>query len=314
MQNINKKPVKFIDNVKGPLIKPCPCAKNHIPCNYAVISHIINCQYNCTYCYLHTFFGKDEIVVYRNKDKIISEVKEYIENSKDALRIGTGEFSDSLAIPEAVSLARDLIKLFASQNRHLLELKTKSDCIEELLDLDSKGQTAIAWSLNPQTIVDSEEHGAVSLEKRLSAAIRCINAGYKTAFHFDPIIYFDGWREEYKKVVDAVFSTIAPQDILWISLGGLRFPTAQRKIIETKFKSSLSFDYLEKGRDNKLRYPEDLRVELFSHLYNLIGASSKDVYVYLCMETESVWNRVGIKNSDNRCFRWYKRRNKNSTG
>jgi spore photoproduct lyase len=299
-----QKPVKYIDKVKGPIIKPCPCAKNHIRCNYAVVSQILNCLYNCSYCYLHTFYGRDEIVIYNNHEKIISEIKEYMENSDEILRIGTGEFSDSLALPDAVSLSKKLISLFASQDSHLLELKTKSDNVEELLNLKSNGKTVLAWSLNPQKIIDTEESDTVSLERRLSSAARCINAGYRVAFHFDPIIYFEGWEEEYNGVIEDIFFKINPKDILWISLGALRFPSAQKKIMEERFKSRIPLNCFEKGMDNKLRYPEELRAELFKHLYSQIRMASRDIYVYLCMETAQVWKRVGIENKESKYFSW----------
>ena len=106
------KEIKYIDKVKRPVVRPCPCAIGHQSCNYIVISHILNCPYNCSYCFLHTFYGKDDIVVLKEEEKIVNDVKKYMTKANESLHFGTGQFSDSLALPDALSLGKKQIKLF----------------------------------------------------------------------------------------------------------------------------------------------------------------------------------------------------------
>ena len=270
---------------------------------------IINCPFNCSYCFLHTFFGKDEIVIFKDEAEVVAQVKAYLKQAKEPLHIGTGEYSDSLALPEAVSLGKALALVFADQDKHLLELKTKSTNIDQLLDLDHKGKTVIAWSVNPEKVAREEEWGAPGLAERLKAAEKVASSGYPVAFHFDPIIYYPGWQDDYAEVVNQVFTHVDESQIAWISLGALRFPEKQKIIMIDKFKTKISFDHFEKGIDNKLRYPVPLRVELFTYLYNQIRSRSKQVYVYLCMESPEVWKAARIKSQSNnkyakffRCF------------
>ncbi|MFC1571455.1 radical SAM protein [Candidatus Margulisiibacteriota bacterium] len=300
-----RKKIKYIDKVKQPLVKPCPGAKGYFCCNYVVVSHILNCPYNCSYCYLHTFFGQDEIVVFKDEEEVIRQVKAYLEQAEEPLRVGTGEFSDSLALPDAISLGKKLVKVFAAQDRHLLELKTKSNNINELLDLEHNGRTVIAWSVNPEKIVQSEESGAAGLAERIEAVKKCVEAGYPVAFHFDPIIYYPGWEKGYRKVVELIFEHIEGKNIAWISLGALRFPERQKEIMEQKFKTRIPLHHMRKGQDTKLRYPTDLRIELFSQIYSWLRNYSQDVYVYLCMESEDVWQKAGILNKDSSIYSSY---------
>ncbi|MDD5382215.1 MAG: hypothetical protein PHH60_00975 [Candidatus Margulisbacteria bacterium] len=262
------KPIKYIDKVKRPIIGPCPCAVGHISCGYTVISQILGCPYNCSYCFLHTFYGRDEIVIYDNEKDILDQVANYLAKAKQPLRVGTGQYSDSLALPEAVSLAVKLVNLFAGQKEHTFELKTKSANIDQLLSLDHRDRTVVAWSVNPEQIVRTEELGTEELKNRISAAKKCVAAGYPVAFHFDPIILYDGWEGDYQAVVDLIFSTVGPEHIAWISLGALRY--------------------------KKKRYPETVRIDLFRKMDRFIRAHSKDVKVYLCMESQAVWQGSGI--------------------
>lgn len=246
-------------------------------------------------------------MIYSDEEKILKETKDFMDSSKTSLRIGTGEFGDSLAIPEAASLAKKLIALFSSQQKHLLELKTKTLNIDDLLDLKHNRQTVIGWSVNPQKIIDTEEPETSSLIERLKAAKRCGEAGYLIAFHFDPIIYFLDWGREYKEAVEQIFEYVSPAQIAWISMGALRFPLKQKEIIEKKHTSRIDFKYFIRGKDNKLRYPPALRIDLFTHLCETINKVAPEAYLYLCMEEIKVWEKLaGLTRKGNfaKFFEW----------
>ena len=46
------------------------------------------------------------------------------------------------------------------------------------------------------------------------------------------------------------------------------------------------------GLDGKLRYFRDLRVEMYSHLKELLLSVHKDLCLYLCMESDDVWREA----------------------
>jgi spore photoproduct lyase len=290
-----------VEKQKGRWLKRCPGTKKHLCCNYYVINNAMGCPFNCTYCYLHAYVNSGrEITIYNNYDALLAELEDFFQkHAGEHLRIGTGEFSDSLALDKHTGLSKQLIELFAGQNDHLLELKTKSVAVDHLLNLDHRGQTVFAWSVNPEGLVRSEELGTEALSTRMGAAKKCATVGYPVAFHFDPIIYYAGWEEEYKEVVDLIFTSIPADKIAWISLGALRYPLALKDIIEEKFPHSrITLGDLDVGPDKKLRYFEPIRIEIFSKMQNFIRSHSKDVYVYLCMESEAVWKGAGIGNAE----------------
>lgn len=268
--------LKKIKKTKRPVVRPCPCVVNHTSCGYIVISHILGCPYNCSYCFLKTFYGKDEIVIYDNNDDIIRQVSDYMKQAERPLRISTGQYSDSLALDKQTGLSKLLIELFAGQEDHILELKTKSAEVDHLLDLDHKGKTVFGWSVNPEEICKREELGAESCELRIEAAKKCVASGYPVAFHFDPIFYYPGWEEDYNNVIGQIFEAIEPKNIAWISLGALRY--------------------------KQERYSESVRVKIFSKMQELIRLHSKDVYIYLCMESDAVWQKSGISNLAGNCY------------
>ncbi len=294
------KNIIYFSSKKGNFIKRCPGTKDHICCGYLIIDVAKGCNFDCSYCYLQAYLEDPFITVYTNVANIFLELDEFFSKKIDFFpRFGTGEFTDSLSVEPLHLLNRELVKYFSKRKGTLLELKTKSDNVSHLLDLDPKDSVVVSWSLNPQTIIDREEIGAASLEKRILAARKCQDRGYLLGFHFDPIIYFEGFLDEYRKVLELLAKNVLPDRIVWISLGTLRFPKELRPFIERRFPESdiLYSCELIKGRDGKYRYFKDIRVDIYKNMFNLIKEILSDsIFCYLCMETEEVWERSFGKN------------------
>ncbi|MBI2340223.1 MAG: radical SAM protein [Deltaproteobacteria bacterium] len=285
----------LITRSKGEPVKPCQGMGNYVCCNYMTVSFATNCPYECTYCILQDYLQNNPVMtLFANVDEILNSVEKTLQSDrKKTFRIGTGELADSLALDPITGLTRDLVPFSARQKNMILELKTKSDCIENLLDLDHGGKTVVAWSLNPQSFIDREEHKTASLEQRLIAARRVADAGYPVALHFDPLLALKDWSDEYIRLVRQVRQVLSPREIAWISIGSLRFTPGLAKIIRSRFpKSSLLTGELFPTEDGKVRYFREIREELYTHVKNLIDSAFAGVPNYLCMETKRVWEEV----------------------
>ncbi|MDH5559796.1 MAG: hypothetical protein OEY59_02985 [Deltaproteobacteria bacterium] len=186
-----------------------------------------------------------------------------------------------------------LVESFAQLENATLELKTKTDEIEPLLGLDHKGHTVIAWSLNPQELIDSQEIRTASLEQRLKAAKRVVEDGYKVAFHFDPILHYQGWQAGYEETVELIFEHVSPRDIAWISMGTFRYIPKLKAIAEERFKRTAIFaNEFIMAEDGKMRYLKPIRTEMLSKVSGFILKKAPKVPLYLCMEKRSVWDRI----------------------
>lgn len=284
----------FLQRNRGPFIERCPGTRDALCCNYFIANLAVNCHFDCTYCYLQSYLNTQNITINTNIHDFLTEIEEMARaNPGKQIRVGTGELADSLALDEITDFSKDIVPAFARFDNLLLELKTKGDYIDNLLSVDPNGRSVIAWSVNPQNIIDSEEHKTASLESRLKAAQKCFDAGYKLAFHFDPIILHDGWEENYRNVVDRIFESIDPENILWISLGVLRFTQAGKTAIQKRFPNSdIVYEEMVQCSDGKLRYIQPVRSEIFSKMRSWITEKSPSTFTYLCMESPAVFNRV----------------------
>jgi spore photoproduct lyase len=279
---------------RGAFVKPCPGTAEMLCCQYVVVSPIVNCPLECTYCVLQGYLNRPAITVYTNVDDCLEAIDALAKTSDQSLiRLGTGELADSLALEEATGWARRLVEFVASRPGLVLELKTKTSCVEPLLGLGHRGRTVVAWSLNPQAVIRREELKTASLEERLAAASRIQAEGYPVAFHFDPIILYKGWREDYRDLVERLSERIDPGGVAWVSLGGLRFPPGLKPIIKSRFsKSRLLAGEFVACEDGKLRYLMPQRASIYRALVGWLGEWDPEILVYLCMERALIWEAV----------------------
>lgn len=289
-----KKHLLLVKN-KGHFIKGCPgTAHPYICCGYRIANFYLNCNLDCTYCILQAYLNNPFIVININVDDMANELDELLsKNSEQHFRIGTGELGDSLSLDDLTLFTKVINPIITSHRNLTFEYKTKSVNIENLKEIDHKGRIIISWSLNSEKIAKNEEAGSASIDERLAAARRCEKWGYKIGFHFDPIIHYEGWQEEYKSTIDKIFSFVSDKNISWISMGCLRFMPQLKEIMEQRFPSSrIPYNEFIIGLDKKMRYFKQLRIGLYSALLEHIRKHSKDVFVYLCMESKEVWERT----------------------
>ena len=287
----------FLIEHKSAFIKRCPCTKGCFRCGYWILNVGFGCPIDCSYCYLQTYSNAPGIVLPANIEDYFSYIKGFDKKLDRCIRIGTGEFTDSLALDKYTEYSKSLIPFFRNMKNMVLELKTKVKDLDNVLNIEPNENVVISWSINPRKVADVYENGASTIDERIQAALSIVEKGYKVGFHFDPVIYYEGWEKDYKDIVEELFSyEILKNNTLWISLGTLRFTPGLNQIAEQRFAVS---DMYYQGEffvdeDGKLRYPREVRIDIYNKMVQWIKGLNVTAWVYLCMEFESVWSKTEL--------------------
>lgn len=285
----------FLCRNKGKFFKPCPGTKEYQCCDYHVLNIGMNCPMDCVYCILQAYLNNPWLSFFINIEDLFAELDaEFKANPNRLYRIGTGEFTDSMALDSLTGLSQQLVSFFKDKQNAVLELKTKSNVVDNLMHVEHGGRTIMAWSLNSQHIMKQEEIRTASLDQRLEAARICTEKGYRLAFHFDPIIYHQGWEDGYRQTVTRLFQAVPAEKIVWISLGALRYIPQLKSIAAERFPGSRFFyqEFIE-GLDGKFRYFRDQRLEMYKVLVDELHKYSSDrTCIYFCMESDFIWQEV----------------------
>jgi spore photoproduct lyase len=147
--------------------------------------------------------------------------------------------------------------------------------------------------MNPQPVIDLEEHDTASFSERLAAARRCQDAGYRLGFHFDPMIEYEGWQADYQAMLEAIFAIVDWRRLSWLSLGVLRETPGLKRTMRRRYpQSQLLTGEQVLCPDGKMRYFQPLRVEMYRKMVEWIRRQAPTVKIYLCMESREVWQQV----------------------
>jgi len=268
----------------------CPVASERTRCcNLMTLDAIDNCGFDCSYCSIQAFYHEDKIYF----DQRFAEKLQTLElDPKQIYHIGTGQSSDSLLWGNKHGIL-DTLTAFARANPNvILELKTKSKNIAYLLEHEIPPNIICTWSLNTPTIISNEEHRAATLDDRINAARQVADRGIVVGFHFHPMIHYDNWKADYGKIFQRLQELFKPEEVALVSFGTLTYTKSVVKQIRQRGLKSKILQLPLINSDGKLSYSEEVKLEMFSHAYRSFAAWHGQVFFYLCMENNRLWQPV----------------------
>jgi len=266
------------------------------------------CFYQCDWCYLKLTYRAafPFITIKAGYDRIKQHLARRIKAAGGPVIFNSGEMADSLALDHLTRAGREFIPWFGRSENGYLFMLTKSDNVDDILDLPHNGHTIIAWSMNNAAVSKKYEIGAPSFRRRLAAAKKVQEAGYPLRIRLDPILPFDGWKEAYADTIQEIFSEISPERV---TLGTLRFEKGFYNMRHSIFTTGPDLPQLMEDMEpmfspkvfpgnkhpkaGKYSFSEEKRSEIFRFALNEIRKYS-DCRVALCKESANVWENVGL--------------------
>lgn len=268
----------------------CPVAsKKTRCCNLLTLDAVERCGFDCSYCSIQSFYHENEV---RFDQGFAQKLKSLKLEPDQFYHIGTGQSSDSLMWGNHNGNLEALCEFAADNPNVMLEFKTKSKNIAWLLDNVFPENVLCTWSLNPQDIIDNEEHQTASLVERIRSARRIADKGRLVGFHFHPMVWFEGFERAYADIAADLLQQFEADEVAMISMGSLTYTKdVMRTIRKRKFKSKILQMPFERVA-GKFAYPDEIKIDLFKGLYDALLPWNESVFFYLCMEPASLWQPV----------------------
>ena len=220
-----RRPGLILAGKQGRKVLPAPPAYGIGGDRNFYFSHMLNCLYDCRYCFLQGMFRSAHMVLFVNYEDFQDEVKATRRlHSDSSVHFFTGYDCDSLALEQVSQFVASFLEFFQTQNTACFELRTKSVAIKPLLEFPALSNCVVAYSLSPPTVANNLENGAPPLARRLDAMSRLAQCGWPLGLRFDPVIYHHDWQRHYGALFDQVFQSIDGAAVHSISLGPFRLP------------------------------------------------------------------------------------------
>ena len=190
-------------------------------------SHMLNCIYDCRYCFLQGMYASANYVLFVNFEDFFSAIDDVLERHHgEPVYFFSGYDCDSLALESISKFVTEALPFFAERPNAWLELRTKSVQLKPLLDTQPISNCVVAFSLTPDDASRALEHKVPPLARRLEVMGRLASQGWPMGLRFDPLIYGEDWERDYGELFEQVFDAVPPETVHSVSYGPLRFPRA----------------------------------------------------------------------------------------
>ena len=274
--------------------------------NYWHFSPYGFCPYGCHYCYLAGTPGvwfSPTVKMFLNLSEILLEVDRITTQLDRPTAFYLGKLQDGLALEPLSGYARVMIPFFARHRYAHMVVLTKSADVENLLDLNHAGHTILSWTVNPPEVASSFERNTPDIMDRLKAMRRCAEGGYPVRAVLMPIIPVVDWEDIYGRFLTTLLDSVP---LCRITLGSIcSYPQAQR-LMELKLggdnEISTQLDRAAaKSDDGRIRFSRPTREQVYRHLIQCIRRTRPDLQVGLCLEDESMFASLNMRESTGRC-------------
>lgn len=280
----------------GDLVKTYMQTSGALSADEHYIIHGHNCPFDCEYCFLQGYFGHFVPTIFVNQDEVLQAIRETACRADGGRAVfHAGELCDSLVFDDLTGFAPRLVDAFRELPNAMLELRTKSTCVGNLLRTSPAANVIVSWTFAPDVVCRQYEHGAPSFEERLQAARACQRAGYRIGIRLDPMIRCEGWRDHYREMLCAIFGALSHEG-LDVVAGCFRFlPQLEKAIRARRPGCRLLLDEFVPCADGKRRYLRKLRTEMYEEVLGSMRSLDGSVKVRICMETASVMRRLASR-------------------
>ncbi|MEQ1841627.1 MAG: spore photoproduct lyase family protein, partial [Verrucomicrobiales bacterium] len=245
-------------------------------------SHILNCLYDCRYCFLQGMYRSANYVHFVNDERFEAGIDESRCNDGRSTCFFSGYDCDSLAMEGITGFAEHFIPFFSSRPDAILELRTKSINTRVLEHSDPVANIVVAYTMTPDVIAREIEHGAPSFEMRLKRLQTLSRQGWSVGLRLDPLIPWPGFKGIYTEMVTRILETVDPSKIHSVTMGPMRFPKAMYERILHLFPRDPLFALQEMELRNKqMTYDPGTEREMIEHILSAFRNSLPEEKLFI---------------------------------
>jgi len=229
-------------------------------------SHMLNCVYDCRYCFLQGMYRSANYVLFVNYDDFATGIQQTAAAQPEKINyFYSGYDCDSLVFEPLSRFASYFLPLFKDIPNAVLELRTKSTQVRSLLDMEPIENCVVAFSFTPAIISQALEHKVPSIEKRIDAIKKLQQKGWKVGLRFDPLIYDDNYIAYYGELFESVFKKINVDELHSVSMGVFRLPETYFKNMAKLYPNEKLFAAKLDKQQGMVSYQQEIEQAMVQH-------------------------------------------------
>lgn len=277
-----QKPSLILAHKEGTKVLPAPGGYAIGGERHYYFSHMLNCLYDCRYCFLQGMYRSAHYVVFVNFEDFAEEINATLAAAKTESWFFSGYDADSLALEPVTGFVDYMLQSFPRATNANLELRTKSTQIRPLLAVEPRPNWVVAFTLSPPRVALALEHKAPSFARRLAAMRRLQLAGWQVGLRMDPVMVYDGYQRDYAEMLDNTFGQLDAGRLHSISVGGFRAPTVYFERMRKLYPFESSFAGPLQEQNDRTAYTADFQSEMIEFVTAKLANHVDSKKVYVC--------------------------------
>lgn len=168
------------------------------------------CLFNCTYCYMKRH-KPEGLTIAKNDGEILTAINDHVvwaevekpNQTHDEFITYDISCNEDFALHHKYHNWQYIFDFFKNHPIAMGSFATKYVC-EEFLNYNPDKKIRIRFSLMPEKIRKILEPNTNTIEERIKAIPRFIKSGYDVHVNFSPVIVYDGWQHDYRKLFESI--------------------------------------------------------------------------------------------------------------
>ena len=295
----NRKAQNFRLQKKNPSLILAEKLKNHVlpaPAGYGTgnahnyyFSHMLNCIYDCRYCFLQGMYRSAHLLLFVNYESFQQTIVNTLASHPGkSVHFFSGYDCDSLALEPVSGFAQNFLPFFAGHPNAVLELRTKGTQIRTLLGMPPINNCIIAFSFTPESMSLTLEHKVPSIKRRINAIGRLQDKGWRIGLRFDPLLYYDEYQSDYKELFSSIFRELNVDLIDSVSLGSFRLPKSFFHKMADLYPEELLFASPLETTEGMVSYKSNLKFQLLQFCQDEILSYVPEQKFHPCEEMSRI--------------------------
>lgn len=248
-------------------------------------SHMLNCLYDCRYCFLQGMYSSAHYVLFVNYEDFMDDIRLMDQQSEKPLYFFSGYDCDSLVFEPISHFLREFLPFFKNLKQCILELRTKSANIKELLNHSTFNHCVVAFSFTPDEISREIELKVPSVKKRIAAMKKVAEKGWKIGLRFDPLIYHVEFKSLYQNLMTSLFQAVNVNHLHSISVGALRFPEKMYQTIKNLYPNDKLLAHPLYRQNKVFSYQKELEQTMKKIIYDLLKNYIDTTLIFECQNS-----------------------------
>lgn len=270
---------------RGKLIYPgASVCQNFGNEHFYYTSCIMNCVYDCEYCFLKGMYPSGNLVIFINLEDYFRQVEELLREFPVYLCISYD--SDLASVENIAGYIRRWAQFTAAHENLTVEVRTKCGRADLSRSIPVCDRFIWAYTVSPKEVIADCEHGTGSFAQRIAAAKGFLEAGAPVRLCFDPMIYRPGWRESNREMMEELDRMLDLSRIRDFSVGSFRISESFLKVMRRAMPASAVIQFPFEMTDGYYHYPDDITRGMEEFLVGEIKKRVPDAAIFRWEEGE----------------------------